>query len=103
LVQTDPRNLFFRYLLFRVNGVLNPFVARSLLIELLSMRQFPQEMLPRSCDRKADYLWQRSSREYDIVDDKCSYSFHGTDFVWMAGLLVEELRLHENKTSINTN
>ena len=29
------------------------------------MPQFPEGRLPANCDRRADYMWQRSSREYD--------------------------------------
>jgi hypothetical protein len=91
LVQIDPRNLFFRYLRFRVIGALNQVVAMQLLDELLAMRQFPDAHLPRSCDRTADYLWQRGSHEYDQIELSCSKSFHGTDFLWMVALLVEAI------------
>lgn len=91
LVQIDPRNIFFRYLRMRSIGVLNQAVAAKLLRELLSMPQFPIDRLPQSCDRKADYLWQRASVEYDDRDSECARKFHGTDFLWMASLLVEAL------------
>ena len=93
LVQIDPRNLFFRYLRFRAIGALNHVVARQLLEELLAMPQFPDSRLPRSCDRSADYLWQRGSHEYDQIESSCSKSFHGTDFLWMVALLVEAMEL----------
>jgi hypothetical protein len=91
LVQVDPDNLFFRYLWFRSIGGLNARVASLLLAELLQMPQFPQERLPSSCDRTADFMWQRGSHEYNEIDVSCDRRFHGADFLWMASLLIEVL------------
>lgn len=91
LVQVDPKNLFFRYLWFRSIGALNARVASRLLSELLQMPQFPQDRLPSSCDRTADFMWQRGSHEYSEIDTSCERRFHGTDFLWMASLLIEVL------------
>ena len=96
LLQVDSRNLFFRYLWFRSIGALNGKVASQLLAELLSMPQFPQDRLPDSCDRSADFLWQRRSDEYDEINPSCHRRFSGTDFLWMASLLVEAIEADQN-------
>lgn len=91
LVQVDPKNLFFRYLWYRSVGALNTRIASRLLTELLQMPQFPKNRLPSSCDRTADFMWQRGSHEYSEIDLSCERRFHGTDFLWMASLLTEVL------------
>lgn len=91
LLQVDPKNLFFRYLWFRSIGALNARVASRLLAELVQMPQFPQDRLPSSCDRAADFMWQRGSHEYSEIDLTCERYFHGSDFLWMASLLIEVL------------
>ncbi|MBC7531825.1 MAG: hypothetical protein H7318_09620 [Oligoflexus sp.] len=89
LYNLDPDNMFFEYLRLRTAGALNYSSKARLLSRLLSMPQFPVERLPQDCDRKADYLWQRSSGEYTGTK-KCSESFHGVDFLWMVSLLSED-------------
>ena len=89
LVQTDPTNLFFRYLRLRAAGALTPAVRQRLLAELLAMRQFPRSGLPANCDREADYLWQRASREPTHGPLACTREYSGSDFLWMASLLLE--------------
>ncbi len=94
LVKLDPRNLFFRYLRLRAAGALTPPVAYRMMAELLGMEQFPQDRLPLDCDRRADYLWQRSSTQFEPSGRGCHRQFHGTDFVWMASLLREAASLY---------
>lgn len=94
LVQLDQRNLFFRYLRLRAANAMTPAVAYRLMGELLEMREFPEDRLPLDCDRRADYLWQRSSRQYEPGTRGCRRQFHGTDFVWMAALLKEAAGLY---------
>lgn len=92
LAQIDSHNLFFRYLRLRASNALTPQVASALLTELMVMPQFPPDRLPNTCDRRADYLWQRASREFapsNATPFRCSREFNGSDFLWMAGLLVE--------------
>jgi hypothetical protein len=91
LVALDPGNLFFRYLRYKTSKAMRPAVALRLLNELLAMPQFPQDRLPGNCDRRADYLWQRASREYRPTNWVCTRVFHGTDFQWMASLLLKDL------------
>jgi HrpA-like RNA helicase len=55
------------------------------------MTQFPVARLPESCDRRADYLWQRAGREYRPAKGNCLRRFNGADYLWMAGLLIEEI------------
>jgi hypothetical protein len=92
LVEIDRQNLFFRYLRLKAAGAMTPSVAHRLLTELLAMPEFPEDHLPTNCDRRADYLWQRSSREYQATRRSCTAQFSGTDFLWMASLLVESMK-----------
>jgi hypothetical protein len=91
LAELDPENLFFIWLKHRSAGSLNDQTRATLLARLLAMPQFPRDRLPENCDRKADYLWQRSSWEYQPLPDVlCSERFHGVDFLWMVALLTDE-------------
>ncbi len=92
LTQENPENLFFAYLAYQVNGQLDDAKRVALLTELLSMPQFPSERLPMDCDRGADYLWQRKAEEYLPDSRRCRTTWSGVDFLWMAGLLVQESR-----------
>lgn len=87
LVQTDPRNLFYRWLLFKAHGLLNRTTTLRFLMELLKMPQFPDLRTPNSCDRKADYLWQRDTNEY-APKKQCDHYFNGSDYLWMVSLLI---------------
>lgn len=90
LFVSDPKNLFFKYLWLRSAKALNKYTKRNLMAELLSGSQpFPVDRLPANCDRKADYLWQRHSWEYEPVSSQCDHIFSGVDFLWMAALLLE--------------
>jgi hypothetical protein len=89
LVSKDRKNLFFRYLRHTTAGAFTPKTAAPMMAELLNLSQFPEDRLPNNCDRKADYLWQRDSREYQTIDRHCSRVFSGVDFLWMAALLLE--------------
>jgi hypothetical protein len=89
LYQLDPNNMFFEYLQLRSAGALSYTAKARLLTRLLAMDEFPRERLPQDCDRKADYLWQRSSVEYQ-GKKSCRESFNGVDFLWMAALLSED-------------
>lgn len=88
LTTADPHNLFFQWLAqkTRIEKV-QEIDAYDLKRQLLSMPQFPNWQLPSSCERKADYLWQRNSREYFIKSKICDKTFAGVDFLWMASLL----------------
>ena len=88
LVALDPDNLFFKWLQLKSANALTVKSKGDLLEELLSMEQFPQERLPQNCDRKADYLWQRDSLEYDMQFKTCTEEFSGVDFLWMVSLLI---------------
>ncbi len=90
LVDTDAENLFFRWLRFKTAGALSPGVRAHLIRDLLAMPQFPDSRLPSSCDRKADYLWQRDSREFDASTVECRKTWNGVDFLWLAGLILED-------------
>jgi len=88
LHRLDPENLFFEYLQLRTAGALSYAAKARLLSRLLALPQFPAGRLPKDCDRKADYMWQRSSAEYQ-PKKKCGETFHGVDFLWMVALLTE--------------
>ena len=88
LYQMDPDNLFFEYLRLRTAGALSYAMRAKLLESLLTSKAFPTDRLPQNCDRKADYLWQRSSREYAPMIH-CHEAFPGVDFLWMTALLTE--------------
>jgi len=91
LAELDPQNLFFVWLKHRSAGSLNDQTRADLLERLLAMPQFPPDRLPENCDRKADYLWQRSSWEYQPQPGvRCAERFHGVDFLWMVALLTDE-------------
>ena len=93
LVMLDPQNMFFRFLRLKSINAMNPNLAHKMLTELLTMPQFPSENLPTNCDKKADYLWQRKSQEYTPrAYANCQTTFNGTDFIWMASLLLEEIQ-----------
>ncbi len=89
LFQQDPQNLFFKWLRLRTAQALTPLTRTIMLQELINMEQFPTNHLPRNCDRKADYLWQRDSSEYKSVTENCSKQFGGVDFMWMTALLLD--------------
>ena len=89
LVTSDPSNLFFRYLRLRAAGALSESVRSRLLVELLSMPQFPEDRLPMNCDRSADYLWQREDRGPNLEPITCTMQYSGADFLWMTALLLE--------------
>lgn len=92
LATLDRQNLFFQWMELRCAGALTWKTQAMLLRKLLDMPQFPDDHLPRNCDRKADYLWQRHSVEY-VPRPKapCIETFHGVDFLWMVALLTENL------------
>jgi hypothetical protein len=80
--------MFFRWLQYEAADAMSPKAKKKLLEELLGMEMFPKNRLPTTCERKADYLWQRNSVEYVPRDHKlCSEIFSGVDFIWMASLL----------------
>jgi hypothetical protein len=87
LVRNNELNIFFRFLRFKAAGAFNERVRMLLLKDLVSMEQFPDFRLPQDCDRKADYLWQRDSREYAPASFICKETFHGVDYLWMTALL----------------
>ena len=92
LITADPNNLFFQWLAYKTSANLGPgFTQYDLKRRLMSMPQFPNWRLPSSCERKADYLWQRNSKEYFIKSKNCSKRFAGVDFLWMAALLTKGL------------
>ncbi len=88
LYRLDPDNLFFEYLWLRAAGALTATQRLRMLEKLLASPAFPAERLPRDCDRKADYLWQRSSNEY-VGTVECREAFPGVDFTFMLSLLLE--------------
>ena len=90
LYELDKRNLFFKWLYLKAHKNLDIKQRILLMEELLNMPQFPDYRLPRDCDRKADYLWQRDSIEYDIAKKKCHRFFNGVDFLWLSSLLLTE-------------
>lgn len=93
LISYNSSNLFFQYLYLRSHNALNKNTKQLLLQRLLSMEQFPKDRLPMNCDRKADYLWQRSKAEYTKRSNQnprsCTVQFPAVDFLWMASLLLE--------------
>lgn len=99
LLKTDKKNLFFRYLHFRASHALTIPTRLILLRELLDMKQFPEQRPPDSCDRKADYMWQRDSREGDIKQESgaCQYRFNGVDFIWLTALLLEDTNMQPSE------
>lgn len=91
LVDLDPGNLFYRYLRLRTADALTQKTAATLITELQAMPQFPVGQLPRDCDRRADYLWQREPSEHLGARGRCHAVYNGTDYLWLAGLLVEAM------------
>lgn len=88
LVDRDPPNLFFRWLRLSSANALSGKARLTLLRSLGAMMQFPENQLPENCTRKADYLWQRTSKEYALLNSNdCSIRFSGVDYLWMASLL----------------
>ncbi|MFW7379931.1 MAG: hypothetical protein ACOH5I_14050 [Oligoflexus sp.] len=88
LARLDQENVFFRYLQLKAAGALTPKAELNILEQILTMKQFPPNRLPTTCERKADYLWQRDSIEYQARDyESCHEIFSGVDFIWMAALL----------------
>lgn len=92
LYHLDPDNLFFEWLYLEISESLSPEHKLRLMRKLNSMPQFPKDRLPQNCDRHADYLWQRSSDEYRprALFETCHEQYAGVDFLWMAGLLLEQ-------------
>jgi hypothetical protein len=101
LVELDPENMFFRYLRLKAAGALTDAVRYQLLGELLAMSQFPPDRLPLDCDRRADYVWQRAWRETKTTAQVCSKQFNGADFLWMAGLIIDNG--HDDEASNKNN
>lgn len=99
LVELDSKNMFFRWLqLFAANQI-NERVRYNFLKELLSMPQFPHDRLPQNCDRKADYLWQRDSRELfpEGINIECIETYNGVDFLWMLSLILDDINISETR------
>lgn len=94
LVQRDRNNLFFRYLRLRSADALTPAIRHRLLAELIDMPEFPRQQLPGNCERRADYLWQRADWRPVEPPRPCNEQYNGTDFLWMASLLLENLPQH---------
>lgn len=90
LFQDDPNNLFFRWLRLRSVNAITPLTRHFMIHQLMRMPQFPAMRLPRDCDRRADYLWQRASWEYYVQKKTCEKTFNGVDFLWMAALLLDD-------------
>ena len=89
LLEVDPKNLFFRWLRLKSAGMFDQKAQVMMMKELLAMPQFPEQQLPMNCHRKADYLWQRGSDEFE-PGGSCSMKFNGVDFLWMASLLFDQ-------------
>ncbi|MBI2602066.1 MAG: hypothetical protein HYW48_03330 [Deltaproteobacteria bacterium] len=87
LYANNRQNLFFKWLHLKSTGLLDENMRFLLLKELLEMHQFPSQHLPKDCERKADYLWQRQGDEYR-PNTACTMSFNGSDFLWMIALLL---------------
>lgn len=92
LFSKNPKNLFYKWLMLRSTGALNDATKTELLNELLLSEYFPSKRNPNSCDRKADYLWQRSFDEYLLKDSSCRYEYNGVDFLWITSLLLDSER-----------
>lgn len=104
LVDRDPPNLFFRWLRLKSADALSAKARLTMLRELDSMMQFPEYELPQNCTRKADYLWQRASREYRALKHQnCTRRFSGVDYLWMASVLTapEYRRAEETQTALS--
>lgn len=102
LLTIDEINLFFRFLASKFDTRESVQErARTLLsfsTELLDKNAFPGFRLPLDCDRKADYLWQRDSKEYKPkigvgvgTNPSCEEEYSGVDFLWMAALIVRDI------------
>lgn len=102
LYAQDPSNLFFKYLRLKSANALSKQTIGLLMSELQAMKQFPDNRLPEDCDRKADYLWQRSSDEYYERSTNCNRTFSGTDYVWMASILLVEGETIRSKAAART-
>jgi hypothetical protein len=89
LARGNPDNLFFVFLdkAYRGAGYLSASDRRALAELLLASPYFPDEGLPNSCHRFADYLWQRSFADYRILDQSCSKTFSGVDYLFLSGLI----------------
>jgi hypothetical protein len=70
---------------------MNSQTALFLLNKLLQMNEFPNNSLPSDCERRADYVWQRSSTSYQKKSIRCNYQYPGIDFIWMASLLISSM------------
>jgi hypothetical protein len=104
LVDRDPPNLFFRWLRLKTADALSAKARLTMLRELDAMHQFPEYELPQNCTRKADYLWQRASREYQPLNNaRCTRRFSGVDYLWMASVLTapEYRRAEETQTALS--
>jgi hypothetical protein len=87
----EPENLFFRWLAWRTSGdTLSVQKRRAMAAQLMAMTAFPDDRLPADCDRRADYVWQRPGVQALEKRRECSITFSGTDFLWMAALLLDE-------------
>ncbi len=89
LLRTDPDNLFFRWLAVSSIGGLTIERRAALAKSLLAMPAFPEMRLPKNCDRRADYIWQRPSVQTRERSGLCTEIFSGTDFLWISAMLLE--------------
>jgi hypothetical protein len=99
LLDIDEKNLFFRWLWLKSSGQLTPVARLTMLKELIAMPYFPTDAMPTSCDRGADYLWQRDSDSWpQLSKDACGYrTYPAVDFLFMASLLVDTHGQYENQ------
>lgn len=97
LAALDPDNMFYRYLFLKANDLLDRRVLLELAQEMIEMPQFPHGFLPMDCDRKADYLWQRDSREMEMRKPECGLVYPGVDYMWMAANIMSDLERYTPK------
>ena len=90
LARKNQGNLFFQWLELEVSQRDDDEARVAILNELLNSPQFPGTRLPQDCDHDADYVWQRKTAELLPVKKTCRATWNGVDFMWMAGLLLEE-------------
>ena len=90
LYEKDINNYFFEFL-FKHSFDL-PYLKTSLMAKDYLSFLPSRARIHSSCDRNADYLWQRDSRQWDKTEvGFCSRTYSGVDVLFMNALYFEAL------------
>ena len=102
LAEQNQGNLFFQWIETQVMDRDSIASRIQVLSELLNSPQFPVDRLPRDCDHDSDYVWQRKMAELLPIQTKCRATWNGVDFMWLAGLVMDDRKQSADGVSVDS-